>query len=379
MKSQREYQVCTRCVMDTSDQEITFDADGVCNHCTEYFELAKVLIPDPEEARRRYEAMMNMVIDSGKGKEYDCVVGLSGGVDSSYVAYLAKEAGLRALTVHFDNGWNSELAVKNIENIVNKTGFDYQTNVVDWEEFKDLQIAFLKASVANAETPTDHAFLAAIYKLCKQYNIKYNLNGSNFATEGILPDSWGYNSKDVKHLKAIHKQFGNIKLKTYPLLGFRREFYYTYFKGVKNLRPLNLVGYKKMEAMEVLKREFGWKYYGGKHYESTFTKFFQAYILPTKFGYDKRRAHLSSLICNNEITREEAVKELSEPLYQPNELAEDREYVCKKLGLSDQEFEQIMDTPGKSHTAYPNSEERLKRIYRIYYKLRGRDSNALKK
>lgn len=260
----QKYQVCKRCVMDTTNPSIVFDADGHCNHCTRYFELQSSLIPEPAASQKRFNALINRLKSEGKSRAYDCVIGLSGGVDSSYVAYLAWKAGLRVLTVHFDNGWNSELAVKNIENIINITGFDYQTWVVDWEEFRDLQLAFLKAGVANAEVPTDHAFLAAIYRICSQYKIKYNLNGSNFATEGILADSWGYNSKDLRHLKGIHKQFGTNRLKTYPLLGFRREFLYTYVKGIKNLRPLNLVRYKKLETMNVLKTELGWKYYGGK-------------------------------------------------------------------------------------------------------------------
>lgn len=366
------YQVCTRCVMDTSDPEITFDQDGVCNHCTTYFDKAKILIPEPAEAKRRYDAMIKTIKEQGKGKQYDCVIGLSGGVDSSYVAYLAWKAGLNALTVHFDNGWNSELAVKNIENIINVTGFDYQTWVVDWEEFRDLQIAFLKASVANAEIPTDHAFLAAIYRICAKHKIKYNLNGSNFATEGILPVAWGYSSKDIKHLKAIHKRFGTNKLKTYPMLGFNREMWYTYGKGIKNLRPLNLVGYKKLEAMETLKEVFGWRYYGGKHYESSFTKFFQAYILPEKFGFDKRRAHLSSLICNGEVTREEAMKELEQPLYDLQNLQADKEYICKKLQITEAELEGIIKAEKKSYKDYPNSEKWLKFVYKTYYKLIGR-------
>jgi len=358
--------------MDTTDSEITFDQDGVCNHCTSYFEKAATILPSPEVAEKRYRAMIDMVKANGKGKEYDCVIGLSGGVDSSYVAYLAWKEGLRALTVHFDNGWNSELAIKNIENIVKVTGFDYQTWVVDWEEFRDLQIAFLKASVANAEIPTDHAFLAAIYRICSENGIKYNLNGANFATEGILPNSWGYNSKDIKFLKGIHKKFGNTKLKTYPLLGFNREMKYTYLKGIKNLRPLNLVGYKKMEAMETLKDVFGWKYYGGKHYESTFTKFFQAYYLPQKFGYDKRRAHLSSLICNGEMTRAEAIKELETPLYDMTKLEQDKEYVYKKLQLTAEQLDDIIQAPPKTHLDYPNGEKWLKFVYKTYYKLRGK-------
>lgn len=366
------YQRCTRCIMDTTDPEITFDEKGQCNHCTEYFALAPLYEYQGEKSDLELQKIVAKIKEDGKNSEYDCMVGVSGGVDSTYVAYLAKKLGLRVLAFHFDNGWNSELAVKNVENIVKKLGIDYQTWVVDWEEFRDLQIAFLKSSVANAETPSDHAFLAATYRLCAKYKIKYFLSGSNFATEGILPNSWGYNAKDVKHLKAIHNQFGKIPFKTYPLLGFNREFYYTYVKGIKMVRLLNYVPYVKEDAMKVIQDELGWVYYGGKHYESVFTRFFQAYLLPVKFGFDKRLAHLSTLICSGQITREEALEEMKKDAYPPDMLAEDKEYVIKKLGMTHEEFEKMLQAPVKSYKDYPNDESKLKFIYSVYNKLRGR-------
>jgi N-acetyl sugar amidotransferase len=368
----RTYQQCTRCIMDTTDPEISFDEKGQCNHCTEYFRLAPLYIYDGEKSDRERDALIAKIKEAGKNSDYDCMVGVSGGVDSTYVAYMAKKFGLRILAFHFDNGWNSELAVKNVENIVKKLDIDYQTWVVDWEEFRDLQISFLKASVANAETPSDHAFLAATYHLCAKYKIKYFLSGSNFATEGILPNSWGYNAKDVKHLKGIHKLFGKIKFKTYPLLGFNREFYYTYVKKIKMVRLLNYIPYVKEDAMKVIQDELGWVYYGGKHYESVFTRFFQAYYLPHKFGYDKRLAHLSTLICSGQITREQALEEMKKDTYPPDLLAEDKEYVIKKLGMNTQEFETILNAAPKSYSEYPNDEKRLKFIYKVYNKLRGR-------
>lgn len=368
----RPYQQCTRCIMDTTDPEISFDEKGQCNHCTEYFRLAPLYIYDGEKGDQAREALIAKIKEAGKNSDYDCMVGVSGGVDSTYVAYMAKKFGLRILAFHFDNGWNSELAVKNVENIVKKLDIDYQTWVVDWEEFRDLQISFLKASVANAEIPSDHAFLAATYHLCAKYNIKYFLSGSNFATEGILPKSWGYNAKDVKHLKGIHKLFGKIKFKTYPLLGFNREFYYTYVKKIKMVRLLNYIPYVKEDAMKVIQDELGWVYYGGKHYESVFTRFFQAYYLPHKFGYDKRLAHLSTLICSGQITREEALEEMKKDTYPAELLAEDKEYVIKKLGMNAEEFEAILNAPPKSYKEYPNDEKRLKFIYKVYNKLRGR-------
>lgn len=368
----RPYQQCTRCIMDTTDPEISFDEKGQCNHCTEYFRLAPLYIYDGEKADQARETLIAKIKEAGKNSDYDCMVGVSGGVDSTYVAYMAKKFGLRILAFHFDNGWNSELAVKNVENIVKKLDIDYQTWVVDWEEFRDLQISFLKASVANAEIPSDHAFLAATYHLCSKYNIKYFLSGSNFATEGILPKSWGYNAKDVKHLKGIHKLFGKIKFKTYPLLGFNREFYYTYVKKIKMVRLLNYIPYVKEDAMKVIQDELGWVYYGGKHYESVFTRFFQAYYLPHKFGYDKRLAHLSTLICSGQITREEALEEMKKDTYPAELLAEDKEYVIKKLGMNAEEFETILNAAPKSYKEYPNDEKRLKFIYKVYNKLRGR-------
>lgn len=368
----RPYQQCTRCIMDTTDPEISFDEKGQCNHCTEYFRLAPLYIYDGEKGDQARESLIAKIKEAGKNSDYDCMVGVSGGVDSTYVAYMAKKFGLRILAFHFDNGWNSELAVKNVENIVKKLDIDYQTWVVDWEEFRDLQISFLKASVANAEIPSDHAFLAATYHLCAKYNIKYFLSGSNFATEGILPKSWGYNAKDVKHLKGIHKLFGKIKFKTYPLLGFNREFYYTYVKKIKMVRLLNYIPYVKEDAMKVIQDELGWVYYGGKHYESVFTRFFQAYYLPHKFGYDKRLAHLSTLICSGQITREQALEEMKKDTYPAELLAEDKEYVIKKLGMNAEEFETILNAAPKSYKEYPNDEKRLKFIYKVYNKLRGR-------
>jgi N-acetyl sugar amidotransferase len=368
----KAYQQCTRCIMDTTDVEILFDEKGQCNHCTTYFEDAKFYVYSGKETDEALAELVAKIKEDGKNSEYDCMVGVSGGVDSTYVAYLSKQLGLRVLAFHFDNGWNSELAVKNVENIVKKLDFDYQTWVVDWDEFKDIQLSFLKSSVANAETPSDQAFLAATYHLCNKYKIKYLLSGSNFATEGILPKSWGYNAKDVKHLKAIHRIFGKVPFKTYPLLGFYREFYYTYVKKIKMVRLLNYVPYVKEDAMKVIQNELGWVYYGGKHYESVFTRFFQAYYLPKKFNYDKRLAHLSTLICSGQITRDQALEEMKKDIYPPELLEQDKEYVMKKLGLDKVEFEKILNAPAKSYKDYPNDEKKLKFIYRVYNKLRGR-------
>lgn len=368
----RAYQQCTRCIMDTTDVEISFNEQGECNHCTTFYHLASRYLYQGETSDRALQELVAKIKQGAKNSDYDVLVGVSGGVDSSYVAYIAKKLGLRILAFHFDNGWNSELAVKNVENIVKKLDVDYQTWVVDWEEFKDIQLSFFKASVANAETPSDHAFLAASYHLCSKYKIKYILSGSNFATEGILPKSWGYNAKDVKQLKGIHRIFGKVPFKTFPLLGFTKEFYYTYVKGIRMVRLLNYIPYVKADAMKVIQDELGWVYYGGKHYESIFTRFFQAYYLPVKFGYDKRLAHLSTLICSGQISRDEALEELKKEFYPSDLLESDKQYVTKKLGLTAAEFEDIMNAKPKSYKDYPNDEKRLKFIYSVYYKLIGR-------
>ena len=350
------YQICTRCIMDTTDPEITFDDKGICSHCKFFDEKSKELLFEGPEGRKQLSQIANQIKEEGQGKEYNCVIGLSGGVDSSYVAYVVKEImGLEPLAVHFDCGWNSETAVSNIENIVKKLDIDLYTWVCDWEEMRDLQRSFIKASVANADIPTDHAFVAATYAVANQHKLRYIISGSNFATECILPKAWGYSSKDLRHIRSIQKRFGSLKLKHYPQIGFLKEFlYYRKLKNIKTIRVLNYLPYVKAEAMQVLQDKLGWKYYGGKHYESVFTRFFQAYYLPRKFGYDKRKAHLSSLIVSGQMTRETALAEMEKDVYPEDQLLQDRDFVLKKLGLSQEEFEEIMTAPLKTHRDYPN-------------------------
>lgn len=331
--------------MDTSDPDITFDEQGISNHYYEYQSLASRLLLPPEEREKELAKILDSIKTSGKGSEYDCVLGLSGGVDSSYMAYLAVSWGLRPLVIHFDNGWNSELAVGNIESIVKKLNLELETFVIDWEEFKDIQIAFLKASVPNVEVPTDHAIKASLFKIASERGIKFVLSGSNVVTEGILPKAWGHQADDLRSLRAIHKRFGKKRLANFPQLGILKYAYYYYGKGIRTVRLLNYIDYNKKKAVETLEKELGWRNYGGKHYESVFTQFFQAYYLPTKFNIDKRRAHLSTLICSGQITRDEALEELRKPLYTPDLLEEHRTYVLKKLGFSAAEWEAIMRTP----------------------------------
>jgi N-acetyl sugar amidotransferase len=352
--------------MDTTDPEITFDEAGVCNHCRKFDERQPKTWFTGEEGKVKLQHIVQTIKQAGKGKRYDCIIGLSGGVDSSYLAYQTQILGLRPLAVHVDAGWNSELAVKNIENIVKYLNIDLYTHVVDWEEVKDLQVAFLRASVANQDVPQDHAFFAALYRFAIQNGIRYVLSGGNYATESVLPESWGYNAMDLRHLKEIYRRFGQKRLKTFPTVGFFQYYiYYPYLKGMKVVRPLNYIPYNKQEAIRILEKEIGWRYYGGKHYESRFTKFFQCYYLPKKFGFDKRKAHLSSLIMSGQITRNEALKELNKDLYPQHELKDDKSFVIKKLGLTEEEFQELLNLPNKSFEDYPSNYGLLKIMRRI--------------
>jgi len=368
---EREYQICKSCIMDTSDPLIVFDDQGVCNHCL-YFKnnVTPVWYPN-EEGQKHLDQMIIDVKAYGQGKQYDSIIGLSGGVDSSYLAAKVSEWGLRPLAVHVDAGWNSELAVKNIEQIIKKTGLDLITHVVDWEEMRDLQLAFLRSHVANQDIPQDHVYFAALYKYAVKNDIKYTINGSNYATESILPTAWGYDSMDGHHVSAIHKQFGKQRLKQYEILGFFD--WHVYFPLIKNLtilKPLNYIQYSKSDAIDYLEKEYGWQYYGGKHYESRWTRFFQAHYLPTKFGYDKRKAHLSSIIVSGEITRAEALAEMEKPLYTGNELADDKRFVAKKLRISVDELEDLVNHSPRHYSEFPNNEQRVAQFYRNAGKVR---------
>lgn len=350
-----KYQICNRCIMDTSDPLIEFDRSGICNHCRTYDIRIQKEVFRGEDASARLRAITERIKAEGKGKEYDCILGVSGGVDSTTLAYRVKKLGLRPLAVHFDNGWNSELAVDNINRTLKTLDIDLYTHVVDWEEFRDLQLSFLKASVANCEIPTDHAITALLFHMANRYGIKFIIGGGNVVTEGILPKAWGYYSQDLRHLEAIHSLFGKVPLKTLPRLGIARFMYYVLIKKIRMIPMLNYLDYNKKEAMELIQRELGWRYYGGKHYESIYTRFFQGHILPRKFGYDKRRAHLSTLICSGQLSRESALDEMRADPYANNNLIEDRTFVIKKLGLTETEFDEIMKAPPKPYWAYPSN------------------------
>jgi N-acetyl sugar amidotransferase len=364
---ENRYQVCSRCVMDTTDPEITFDENGVCNHCHYYDKAMSYFVPIGDNAKEKLNKIVNDIKKTGKNGKYDCVIGVSGGVDSTYTAYMVVKLGLRPLAVHLDNGWDSELAVKNIEHILKKLNIDLFTYVIDWEEFKDLQIAFLKASTPDSEIPSDHAIIAILYRIAKKNHIKYLITGTNYRTETHLPAAWSQGHSDWKYIKSIHKRFGSIPLKTFP----RRNIVSVYLDNFlfKRVNILDYIDYHKNNAMKIIERELDWKYYGGKHYESIYTRFYQGYILPKKFNFDKRKSHLSSLTCSKEITRDDALLELKKETYPVEVQKEDRTYVIKKLGLSEEEFDAIMRQPTKTFWDYPSfGKWRKKAIYRIALK-----------
>lgn len=355
--------------MDTSDPEITFDEQGFCNHCTNYFNRIRQRTYRGKESDDQLKEIVTKIKKSGRGKKYDCILGVSGGIDSSYTAYILKQQGVRTLMVHMDNGWNSEISENNIRALAEKLQFDYESYVLDWAEFRDLQIAFLRASVPEIETPTDIALPAALHKVAVKYNIKYIISGGNFVTEGILPRIWHYNAKDFTYLKHIHKTFGSGKLKKFPMFDWKNELYYKLVKGIQFVYLLNYVDYKKDKARHILETELGWTYYGGKHYESIYTGFVQSFVLPEKFNIDYRKATLSTQICTGETTREQALEILQNPSFDIQKVNEDKEYICSKLQISIPEFDAMMQQPPKPYTDYPNAERRLEWIYNMYRKI----------
>jgi N-acetyl sugar amidotransferase len=361
------YQICSKCLLDTSELAITFDADGVCHYCRHYEAHTRTAALTDAEKQRKLEALVAEIKLAGKGKKYDCIIGLSGGLDSSYVAWITKSLGLRPIAVHFDNGWNSELAVSNIEKLCQKANIDLYTYVVDWLEFRDLQISFLKAGVSNAEAPTDHGIFASLFQLSQKFDTKYIVDGVNSATEilrpGMYSAGWAY--ADLKHLKGIHKKFGTIPLKTFPTLSLFRKVWLQSVIGIRRIHILDLVDYSKKTARQLLEVEFGWRSYSGKHHESTFTKWHQVVYLPQRFGFDKRRLHLSDLVITGQMSRQEALEELSRPAIPYEEQRQLEEYVMKKLGLSEEAYRGLLESPPVSYKKYPNDEWLMRKYHKL--------------
>jgi len=350
-KNDSNYRQCSLSVMDNiADPNITFDEKGICNYYYEYLKAEKEQVFKGAEGEIKFKEIITQIKVDGKGKKYDCILGVSGGVDSTYLAYLAKHEGLRVLCVHFDNGWNSELAVKNIQSIIEKCGFDLYTYVIDWEEFKDIQLAYLKANVIDIEAITDIAIFSALDIICKEKKIKHILDGRNVVTEITLPNSWV--CKNTSNLKDIHKKFGKIPLKTYPIMSPIRRRLVARLKPFVSWPLLNYVDYNKEMVKKLISLELGWRDYGGKHYESVFTRFYQGYILPNKFKVDKRKAHLSNLIFSHQMTKDEALIELEKPIYPIHLLQTDKEFVCKKLGITQEELQIYINSPAKMHSEY---------------------------
>lgn len=375
----KPYQICSNCVMDTTDPEIYFDERGVCNHCNDFENYCKTNWFPNEEGARRLNMIIQEIKRYGEGKEYDCIIGLSGGTDSSYMALKVKEFGLRPLVVHVDAGWNSETAVKNIEGVMKYCSYDLHTHVMNWEDMKQLQLAYLRSGIANQDVPQDHAFFASLYHFAVINKIRYVLSGGNIATEGVFPRSWHNDAMDAKNLKAIYKRYGNGKLKDYKTISFfDYYFYYPFIKKMKVIRPLDYLPYDKEKATIELKEKTGWQSYGRKHGESIFTRFFQNYYLPLRFNYDKRKPHFSSLILSGQMTREEAVKNLKEPLYYEKELRQDKHFIAKKLALSLSEFEELMKIEVHHFSDFPSNHKKylyMKKIQAVIEKYYGKIGN----
>lgn len=351
------YHICAKTVMDTSDPDIVFDEQGVSNH---YHNFHRSVMPNwhPDEmGAKMLESLVADMKKTSRSKEFDCLLGLSGGLDSSYMLHtMVTRFGLRPLVFHVDGGWNSELAVHNIHVLVDKLGLDLYTEVINWEEMRDFQLAWFKSGVPHIDIPQDHAFIAVLYHFAEKYGIKTILNGGNIATECVmLPLRYFYWGTDMLQIRDIVRQFGTIPMKTYPFSSvFRHKAYLRYIKGVKVLKPLNMIPYTKAAASETLRREYGWKPYPQKHFESQFTRFFEGYWLPTRFGFDVRRAQLSSLILTGQMTRDEAIAELKKPPIDPDVLKRDFEYVATKLGITPDELYGYHEMPRKFYWDYRN-------------------------
>jgi N-acetyl sugar amidotransferase len=360
------YQICTQCIMDTSHSpEISFNIEGVCSFC-QSFEIFEKTTLKKLDKKLEFENAIQLMKKEGKGKNYDCMLGLSGGVDSSYLALKLHELGLRVLLVQLDNGWNTEMSTNNIQLIADKCNFDLITYVINWEEFRDIQKSFLIASVRNLEAPSDHAIFATIYNTAIKHNIKYVISGVNYQTEFTSTSSYGHSYSDLIHIKALHKMFGSKKMITFPTLPYWKRVYYDLFVSkVQYVTLLNFMEYNKEAAIQELINKIGWKPYEGKHFESTITIFHQAYYLPVKFNLDKRRLHLSDLIRTKFITRDKALIEIEKPIMEPIKLKELIDYVAKKFELTEKELIQIVEKPEIPYTSYPNFDFQVRSIKNI--------------
>lgn len=357
------YQICTNCVMDTSDSRITFNVKGVCDHCNDFY---KNLLPNwhtNHKGKEQLQNIVNKIKREGEGKEFDCILGMSGGVDSSYMLHLAvKEFGLRPLVFHVDGGWNSELAVNNIQVMIDKLGLDLYTEVINWEEMRDFQLACFKSGIPHLDIPQDHAFIATLYNFADKHNIKYILNGGNISTECVRnPMEWLYYGTDMALLNDIIKKYGSVKMETYPFSPvFRHKFYLRYIRNIKVVKPLNYRPYIKEDSLRLLAEEYGWKPYPQKHFESRFTKFYEGYWLPERFGFDTRKVQFSSLILTKQMNRDVALEKLRKPAYNPETIDDEFNFIATKLGITPIELRHYFTIPKKFYWDYKNNESVFK-------------------
>jgi N-acetyl sugar amidotransferase len=366
------YQVCTKCVMDTSAMGINFDDDGVCNYCKEFLERSSyVLNKDQQSQISELHGFIKKVKADGKNKRYDCIIGVSGGVDSSWVLVQAVKLGLRPLAVHMDNGWNSELAQNNISNLVQNLKVDLYTHVIDWNEYRKLMQAFFDADVIDVELLYDNAMLAVNYEQAKKYGIKFILAGTNQSTEGMsMPPGWNWLKYDLKNIKSIARKFGDFKFKTYPGIGTLGFIWYRFFHKIEWVSFLDFFSYNKAVALDILQREYDYKPYPYKHYESIFTRFYQAYILPQKFSIDKRRLHLSTLVVTGQMNREDAIQQLEKiPYSSEREMNDDKNYFIKKMGWNSQVLQDYINSPEISHATYGSEKDTWDFCFKIYKKM----------
>jgi len=358
------YAICSNCVMDTTDSAIVFDNRGVCDHCNTFYNDVLPKWDTAAKGNAKLARVAENIRDAGKGKDFDCIIGMSGGIDSSYLTYAAKELlGLRPLVFHVDAGWNSQIAVNNIERLVDGLGLDLFTEVIDWEEMKDLQLAYFRSGVPHIDTPQDHAFFATMYKFATKHRIKHILTGANLSTECIRnPVEWMYYQSDSRQLMDIHRQFGTRPLKTFPVTSILwHKVWLPYAHGIKVERPLNYIPYLKDEARQFLMDRFGWQPYPQKHFESRFTRFYESYWLPERFGYDVRRVQFSSLIVTGQMTRDQALADLARPPYDAETIHQEIEFVANKLDISVEELMRYRTLPKKTFHDYKNQED----VYRF--------------
>lgn len=360
MSNTQLYKVCVNCVMDSSDASIVFDERGVCDHCNTFKNITQPAWEAGQRDQARLASLVDAIKREGRGKEFDCIIGMSGGIDSSYLTVLAKEKlGLRPLVFHVDAGWNSQIAVNNIERLIDGLGLDLFTEVIDWEEMRDLQLAFFKSGVPHIDTPQDHAFFATMYKFASRYNVKYILTGANLSTECIRnPVEWMYYQSDSRQLLDIHRRFGARSLKTFPVTSILwHKVWLPFVKGIKVVRPLDMVPYIKEDAKRLLVDRFGWQPYSQKHFESRFTKFYESYWLPIRFGYDVRRVQFSSLIVTGQMSRDQALELLGTPSYDQATIHQEIQFVANKLGISVEELNGFMSLPKRTHRDYKNQRQ----------------------